>query len=188
MSTADTRQVYVWDWFVRTFHWSLAIAFAIAFLTEDDTLNIHVWAGYAVGVLLIARVIWGLVGPRYARFSDFVYRPTTAAHYIGDTFRFRSKRYLGHSPGGGAMIVLLMALLAATVVTGMIVYGGEHHGGLLAGIVSSQTAEALEDVHNILADIALAFVLAHIAAVVIASFAHRENLVWSMFTGYKREL
>jgi cytochrome b len=86
------------------------------------------------------------------------------------------------------MIILLMVLLAATVVTGMIVYGGEHQGGVLAGIVSSQTAESLEDVHNALADITLAFVVAHIAAVALASFAHRENLVRSMFTGYKREL
>jgi len=85
------------------------------------------------------------------------------------------------------MIVLLLLLLAATVLTGMIVYGGEHQGGLLPGIVSKETAEGLEDVHNVLAYVTVAFVLAHIAAVVIASFAHRENLVWSMFTGYKRQ-
>ena len=86
------------------------------------------------------------------------------------------------------MIVFLLLLLAATVLTGMIVYGGEHQGGLLPGIVSKETAEGLEDVHNVLAYVMVAFVLAHIiAAVVIASFAHRENLVWSMFTGYKRQ-
>jgi cytochrome b len=86
------------------------------------------------------------------------------------------------------MIILLMILLAITVITGMVVYGGEHHGRLLADIVSPQAAESLEDVHNVLANVTLAFVLAHIAAVLVASFAHRENLIWSMFTGYKREL
>jgi cytochrome b len=186
MSTADQNQVYVWDWFVRTFHWSLVIALTVAFLTEEDTMRLHVWAGYAVGILIVARVLWGFVGPPRARFSDFVYRPIATISYISDLIRFRSVRYLGHSPGGGAMIVLLLVFLAATVLTGMIVYGGEHQGGLLAGIVSSQNAEALEDVHNILAYVTLAFILAHVAAVVIASFAHRENLVWSMFTGYKR--
>ncbi len=183
-----TREVYVWDRFVRAFHWSLVIAFTVAFLTEDDTLNIHVWAGYVVGVLLVARVVWGFVGPRYARFSNFLYSPGSALRYIADLVTFRSARYVGHSPGGGAMIVLLMLLLAATVITGMVVYGGEHHGGLLADIVSAQAAESLEDVHNGLANVTLAFVLAHIAAVLVASFAHRENLIWSMFTGYKREL
>ena len=186
MSTANQKQVYVWDPFVRIFHWTLLIAFTVAFLTEEDTLSLHVWAGYAVGILIVARVIWGFVGPTRARFSDFVYRPIATFSYISDLIRFRSARYLGHSPGGGAMIVLLLVLLAATVLTGMIVYGGEHQGGPLAGILTNQRAEALEDVHNILAYVTLAFVLAHIAAIVIASFAHRENLVWSMFTGYKR--
>ncbi len=186
MSTPSQEQIYVWDSFVRIFHWSLVIAFTVALLTEEDTLNIHVWAGYVVGILLVARLIWGFIGPPHARFSDFVYRPTAAVGYVGDLLRFRSARYLGHSPGGGAMIVLLLVLLAATVVTGMIVYGGEHQGGLLAGVVSKETAEGLEDVHNVLAYVTLALILAHIAAVVIASFAHRENLVWSMLTGYKR--
>jgi len=186
MSAADQKQVYVWDWFVRTFHWCLVIAFTVAFLTEEDTLSLHVWAGYVVGILVIARVLWGFVGPPRARFSDFVYRPIATISYISDLIRSRSVRYLGHSPGGGAMIVLLLVLLAVTVLTGMIVYGGEHQGGLLAGIVSKESAEGLEDVHNVLAYVTLAVVLAHIAAAVIASFAHRENLVWSMFTGYKR--
>ena len=187
MSTANQKQVYVWDPFVRIFHWALVVAFMVAFLTEEDTLSLHVWAGYAVGILIVARVLWGFLGPPRARFSDFVYPPTATISYISDLIRFRSVRYLGHSPGGGAMIVLLLLLLAGTVLTGMIVYGGEHQGGLLPGIVSKETAEGLEDVHNILAYVTVAFVLAHIAAVVIASFAHRENLVWSMFTGYKRQ-
>jgi cytochrome b len=53
-------------------------------------------------------------------------------------------------------------------------------------LTSNETAEALEQVHNVLANVTLAFVLAHIAAVVLASFAHHENLIRSMFTGYKR--
>ena len=186
MSAAYQQRVYVWDWFVRTFHWTLVVAFIVAFLAEEDTLNIHVWAGYVVGILLVGRLVWGFIGSPHARFSDFVYRPTAAVGYVDDLLRFRSARYLGHSPGGGAMIVLLMLLLAATVVTGMIVYGGEHQGGLLAGIVSKESAERLEGLHNVLAYVTLALVLAHVAAVAIASFAHRENLVWSMFTGYKR--
>lgn len=99
MSAANEERVYVWDWLVRTFHWSLVIAFTVTFLTEEDTLNIHVWAGYAVGILLLARLIWGFIGPPHARFSDSVYRPATALSYVGDLLRFRSSRYLGHSPG-----------------------------------------------------------------------------------------
>lgn len=186
MTTADQSQVYVWDPLVRILHWSLVVAFTVAFLTEDDALTLHVWAGYVVGVLVVARVFWGFVGPRYARFADFVYEPAAVIRYITELLRFRAQRYFGHSPGGGAMIVLLLILLAATVVTGLIVYGGEQQGGPLVGIVSRESAERLEEVHKLIANVTFAFVLAHIAAVVFASFVHRENLIRSMFTGYKR--
>ena len=78
------------------------------------------------------------------------------------------------------------SFLTATVVTGIVVYGGEHQGGPLAGMFSKETGEAVEGAHEVLANITLALVLAHIAAVILASFAHHENLVRAMITGYKR--
>jgi cytochrome b len=186
MRNAAQKQVFVWDPFLRVFHWALVAAFTIAYLTEDDLLTVHVWAGYVVGGLVVARLIWGFVGPRHARFSDFVYAPAATLAYVRDLLLFRAKRHLGHSPGGGAMVVLLLALLAATVVTGLVVYGGEQQAGPLAGVFSKNSAEAVGEVHEVLANVTLAFVLAHIAAVTLASFAHRENLVRAMITGYKR--
>ncbi len=184
---AALREVYVWDPFVRVFHWTLVIAFTIAYvLTDEDVLNIHVWAGYVVGALVVARVVWGFVGPPHARFSDFVYAPATAFRYVRDLLLFRAKRHLGHSPGGGAMVVVLLLFLAATVVTGLVVYGGDQQAGPLAGMFTKATGESVEEVHELLANITLALVLAHIAAVVLASFVHRENLVRAMVTGNKR--
>src|SRR5512146_1305381 len=124
-TTATKRksaEVYVWDPFVRLFHWTVVLGFAIAYVTEDDLLPIHVWAGYIVGILVLARVIWGFIGPNHARFSDFVYGPGATLSYLRDLIAIRARRYLGHSPAGGAMIVLLLLLLAATVVTGLMVY------------------------------------------------------------------
>jgi cytochrome b len=186
-TASDQGQVYVWDPFVRVFHWILVLAFAVAYLlTEESVLAVHVWAGYIVGALVMARVIWGLVGPTHARFSDFVYSPAATVRYVRDLLLFRAERHLGHSPGGGAMIVLLLVFLAATVVTGLVVYGGDQQAGPLAGMFTEDTGEAMEEVHEVIANIALALVLAHIAAVVLASFVHRENLARAMITGYKR--
>ena len=186
MRTADQKQIYVWDPFVRFFHWTLVVAFTIAYFTEDDLLKLHVWAGYVVGALIVARLVWGFIGPSRARFSDFIYNPSTTIGYLRDMLLVRAKRYIGHSPGGGAMVVLLLLFLTATVVTGLVVYGGEHQAGPLAGMFSKETGEAIEGVHNVLANLTLALVLAHVAAVLLASFAHRENLVRAMITGYKR--
>lgn len=179
------RHVYVWDPFVRIFHWSLVIAFTIAYLVEEP-LTVHVWAGYVVGILVVARVIWGFVGSGHARFSDFGYSPTEAINYLRDTIASNAKRYLGHSPGGAAMVFALLVCLAATVVTGLIVYGGEHQAGPLAGMFSKDTGEAVEEAHEIFANITLALVFFHLVGVAFASFAHRENLVRAMITGYKR--
>jgi cytochrome b len=77
-------------------------------------------------------------------------------------------------------------LLTATVVTGLVVYGGDQQAGPLAGMFTKDTGEAMEEVHEVIANVTLAFILAHIAAVILASFVHRENLVRTMITGYKR--
>ena len=182
----QTATVPVWDLFVRFFHWTLVLSFSVAYFTEDDLLLVHVWAGYIVGALIVVRVIWGFVGPVHARFSDFIYAPGTIMRYVRDLLAFRAERHLGHSPGGGAMVVALMLFVAATVTTGLVVYGGDQQAGPLAGWFSRETGEAVEEAHEILANITLGLVLVHIAAVVLASFAHHENLVRAMITGRKR--
>ena len=177
--------IYVWDPLVRIFHWSLVVGFTVAYLTEDDMLTVHVWAGYIVGGLIVARIIWGFVGSTHARFSDFIYAPATTLRYVRDLVFFRAERHLGHSPGGGAMVVLLLAFLIAIVVTGLGVYGGEQQAGPLAGMFTKGTGESIEEIHEVIANITLALIIAHIAAVILASFVHRENLVRAMLTGYK---
>jgi cytochrome b len=187
MNRGTPPQVYVWDLFVRIFHWTLVVAFTVAYLVEDDPLIVHVWAGYVVGILVLARVTWGFVGSPHARFSDFVYAPSTAFRYVRDLVMFRGgHRYLGHSPGGGYMVVLLLVFLAGTVATGLVIYGGEQQSGPLAGMFTESTSEAMEEWHEVIANITLGLILIHIAAVVLASFANRENLVRAMVTGYKR--
>jgi len=181
-----SSRVYVWDPFVRLFHWAMVVAFTVAYLTEDDFLKVHVWAGYVVGGLVVARIVWGFVGPAHARFADFIYSPAETLRYVRDLLLLRAERHLGHSPGGGAMVLLLLVLLAATVTTGLVVYGGEQQAGPLAGLFTKDTGESVEEVHELLANITLALILAHIAAVVLASFVLRENLVRAMVTGYKR--
>ncbi|ODS03757.1 cytochrome B [Methyloceanibacter marginalis] len=183
--TPAQAQIRVWDPFVRVFHWTLLAAFTVAYLVEDPHI-VHVWSGYVIAGLILARVVWGFAGSRHARFSDFVYRPMTTFAYIRDLLLMRGKRYLGHSPAGGYMILLLLVMLAATGIAGLIVYGGEEQAGPLAGMVSKATAENFEEIHEVLANITLALIVVHVAAVIFASFAHRENLPRAMVTGWKR--
>ena len=181
--------VKVWDPLVRSFHWILVIAFFTAYITEDDFLSVHVIAGYTVLGLILFRLLWGLVGTRYARFSSFVTRPRVAWQYLKDTLLFRAKRYLGHNPAGAAMIVLLLLSLLLTTLTGLAIYGASESAGPLAGWLGNigETGEdVIKEVHEFFANFTIVLVVLHVGGVIFESLAHRENLVRAMFNGYKK--
>jgi cytochrome b len=212
-TTASDKQISVWDPLVRFGHWALAAAFAIAYITgeeEADPSEWHEWAGYIAGGIVAWRVLWGLFGPRYARFSDFVTGPRTAIAYLFGLLGGHTKRYMGHSPAGGAMVIALLVMIAATVVTGIIadpegtapkpqpgvtatmqVQSGEagkaarsHEGR--AGRHEHEHESLIGEVHAVLSNITLFLVILHILGVALASYVHRENLARAMVTGKKR--
>lgn len=181
--------IKVWDPLVRVFHWTLVLAFAIAYVTEDEFLDLHVLAGYVIAGLIGFRLVWGLIGSRHARFSDFVRRPSTVWAYFKSLFGSHPKRYLGHNPAGGAMVIALLVSLLLTLVTGLAYYGaGEFSGPLAATLAGAGPfwADVLEESHEFLANLTVLLVVLHVAGVVLASLQHRENLVRSMFNGRKR--
>jgi len=185
---ANSSQTRVWDPLVIFFHWSLVSAFVIAYLTEDDFLTIHSWAGYLILALLVIRIIWGFIGTRYARFSNFVYSRENIMQFVKDTLRFKAKRYLGHNPAGGAMVILLIISLLITSITGVFLLGAEEHIGPVAHWFTqteSVWSNALEEVHEFFANFTLFLVFIHVAGVLIESLIHKENLVSSMLTGFK---
>lgn len=185
----NTDAVKVWDPFVRVFHWTLVLSFFVAYITEEDFLVIHSFAGYTVLTLLLLRIIWGLVGTRHARFSDFIYSPKTIKEFIKGTVSFRAKRYLGHNPAGGAMILLMIISLLVTTLTGIAVYGLEEQAGPLASWFTQKESlmgEIFEEVHEFSANFTLFLVFIHVAGVIVESFIHKENLVQSMIDGNKR--
>lgn len=177
----------VWDLPLRIFHWLLVIGFTVAYLTEDELLDIHVWAGYLVFGLLLFRLVWGFIGNHYSRFSSFLCSPATSIAYLKDVIALKPKRYLGHNPAGAAMIVLLLLSILMTTLSGFAVYGADQGAGPLAGI-GSANEKIWETLHELFANFSLVLVLGHIAGVVIESFIHKESLAKAMVTGKKKIL
>ena len=167
--------IRVWYPFVRVFHWSLVVLFATAWLTGDDVQWLHEPVGYVIAGLLAARIVWGFIGTKHSRFSDFVYAPAQVLSYLIDSARFRARRFLGHNPAGGAMVIALIVVIAGTASTGI----------LMANEVFGK-AHSLEDVREVLANMTLVLVALHLAGVVLASIEHRENLAKAMITGWKK--
>jgi len=184
----DTTQIKVWDPLVRVFHWSLVASFIIAYASGEDLLTLHSWAGYSILGLLLVRIVWGVIGTRYARFSNFIYRPTTIKQFLKDTLKFRASRYLGHNPAGGAMVILLMLSLLLAIFTGLLVYGAEEQAGPLAswfGHTHNVWAEVTEEAHEFFANFTLLLVFIHVIGVLVESLLHKENLVAAMISGFK---
>lgn len=207
----EKQSIKVWDIAVRIFHWSLVIGFVIAFATHEDVGDVHIVAGYVVLGLVVFRILWGFVGSKYARFSDFVYSPATVLGYMKGLVTGKVQHYLGHNPAGGWMVVALLLALLAVSYTGLKAYGVEGHGPLASDVeyslISNARAHGQEheevdehgiaqrvgeddggfwhELHEATTDITLALIFLHLLGVAISSRLHGEKLVKAMITGRK---
>lgn len=168
-------RILVWDVPVRVFHWLLAASFAGAYVTaESDQWRLaHVILGYTAAGLACFRIVWGVVGTRYARFGSFMRGPHAIAGYLGSLLRGQPQHFVGHNPAGALTVVVLLFLSLAVGVSGWATY-------------SPAGDPAYEDVHEVLANLMLIVVGIHIAGVLVSSWLHHENLIAAMITGFKR--
>ncbi|HET8995969.1 MAG TPA: cytochrome b/b6 domain-containing protein [Acetobacteraceae bacterium] len=174
LAKPPSKTVQVWDPLLRISHWTLAAGFAVAFIAEEGDL-VHQVAGYIVAGAVAIRLAWGFVGPRHARFGDFVTGPRVLFAHLADMLRFRERRYLGHNPAAGAMAITLLGLMLWLAVTGWMLTTNALYG-----------LKWLETLHEGAANLALGLVFLHIAAAVYESLRQRESLPWAMVTGRKR--
>ena len=208
-------KTYVWDLLVRIFHWTLVLAFIIAYLTGDEENALHVYSGYYILGLVLIRILWGLVGTRYARFRSFTFSPRSVQAYLKNLFSTGSgKKYTGHNPAGSWMVIIMLTSLLATGFSGLKVYGLEGYGPLAqtvkidnlktdqhnTGLINVSDSkkehnkekdknggdEFWEEIHEFLANFTVLLVLLHISGVILSSKKHGQNLIRAMITGYKQ--
>lgn len=178
--------VKVWDLGVRIFHWMVAALVAVAFWTseEDETLRLHAFVGVLVLLALGARTLWGFVGSKHARFRDFVRSPREVLAYARGYVKGRPAHHLGHNPLGAVMVVMLLLTLAVITVSGTLTFLGPEWDGPLP--LSAAAVDVIKEVHELAAHVLPWLVVLHVLGVIVSSRLERQNLVKSMFTGYKR--
>lgn len=170
------RRHLVWDLPTRVLHWLLTVGLAACFLfaqigDEHSLLfSSHMIVGIVVGLLVGMRVLWGLVGSRYARFDSFLYSPASVIRYIQDAFRGQDQRHVGHNPGSSYAIWAMLSLSSLTCLTGLMMAFG---------------IEAGEELHSVCAYSLAAMIVVHVVGVVWYSIRHAENLTLSMIRGTK---
>lgn len=174
-ATGKTRElILVWDMPVRVFHWLLVICFAGAWLTsESERLQmIHYAFGYCTCLLILVRLVWGLVGTRYALFSQFLKSPKAVLEHFLAMLRGHPHHDVGHNPAGGLVMFALMLLILMIGLSGYL-------------SVKEFLSNFISEAHEAVASLALAVVILHVAAAIVMSLLERQNLVKSMVNGKK---
>lgn len=184
------ERTFVWDRLVRIFHWSLVALFIVVFFSgRDGNEELHSIVGYLLLAIIGVRVVWGFIGTAYARFSSFIYSPTTIIVHLAEITRGKkSHHYLGHNPAGGAMVILLLILMVIVGFTGIALLATIEFEGPLVNLLydwNDQQVEILRDLHDLFLNILLISIAIHIFSVYLISFYFNEGLIRAMFTGYK---
>jgi cytochrome b len=177
----EQNKTTVYDWPTRIFHWLFALLFVVAYVIaetvsdESSLFSLHIMAGLTIGFILILRIIWGFVGTTYARFSSFKLNPVELLQYLKDAVVTKTKNYLGHNPASSYAAVVMFVCAAGLAITGVMMTGG---GG----------SDFYEETHELLANIFLIAVIAHVGGIIFHHVKHRDSLWSSMFDGKKKVL
>ena len=165
----------VWDLFVRIFHWTLVSCVTVDYFLIDDGKTLHQWVGYLASALVMARIVWGFIGSRYARFSDFFPTPKRLRRHVGSLVSGKTEAHEGHNPLGALMMLALLALVLVVGVTGWMQTLDRYWG-----------EEWLQNLHRYGGNVLVALATLHAVAAIVMGRLERTRLVRAMFTGIKQ--
>ncbi|NOV22730.1 cytochrome B oxidoreductase [Cupriavidus necator] len=170
---SSRQSILVWDPVVRITHWAVA-ALVLWDLYEDSGGPLHRNLGYAAVCVVLVRVAWGVAGPGAGNFRAWLPDRSGVVAYLKAAVTGQAPRYLSHTPLGALMMLVLWALILALAATGW-----------MSRLDMLWGEDWPKDIHGVLARLLLALVGLHIAAAILMSLVHKENLILSMVTGKK---
>jgi cytochrome b len=174
--------IKVWSLPTRLLHWILVCAFCVAFYTATSELsrNIHVYAGYVAGGVILLRWLYGFMMKDFSAFRRFPPNPSAGITYIKGILTGKAKRYLGHNPAGALAIYAMLSIGVLTIITGLMSFNDIV---VPFGFIDDDQMQVF---HYFISHAWLWIVGLHLVGVAVGSVAHRENLALAMITGYKR--
>jgi cytochrome b len=179
-------KTYIWSLPTRLFHWLLVVGLVVAYFLgeEEELLNIHSSIGYSVGILIIFRIVWGLIGPRYSRFRDFPVSLNSLRSFISDMKKSKSMHH-GHNPAASLVMIAIFMITLLIVISGTLLLASTGNG-FFVFLNPAIDPEILKETHEILVSILIALVVLHlIGNLVDFIFNRKTGTLTSIFTGYK---
>ncbi len=180
----------VWDLPTRLYHWLQAVlvasALATGFLAPEWWMGVHAWLGYGVAGLVVFRLIWGVFGSEYSRFTSFIFPPRRTWDHVRKLIKGRPAHAIGHNPLGAVMVFAMIATIAGIGISGFFALGGAENQGPLAGFVEFTLGDDAKKAHLILTIALMVMIALHVLGVFAESRLGRESLIHAMITGRKR--
>jgi cytochrome b len=177
------QRVALWDLPMRIFHWFLVIAIAVAIASAQvggEWMEIHEQAGIVTIGLIAFRLVWGMIGSTYARFSHFFPTPTRVKDYLGGRWAG-----LGHNPIGAFSVFALLGILATQAVTGLFANDDITFEGPWSGRISKELSDSITGFHHDLSEVIYILLGLHVAAILFYRLVKKNDLVKPMITGWK---
>ena len=166
--------VKVWDLPVRLCHWALAACVLANLAFTESGSDLHELAGYTAVGIVAFRLLWGLIGSRHARFSDFWPTPARLKAHWQQLKHGQTSPHPGHNPFGALMMLALWAVVLGLGISGYLMGTDRFFG-----------EEWLQEIHEVLANSLIVLIAIHILAAIGMSLYTRVNLPRAMITGRK---
>lgn len=187
MPVSEQVKVPVWDLPIRLFHWLLVISLLGSFVTiSQGWILAHFYFGYTLTGLILFRLLWGLLGTTYARFSAFNLSAAGFFRQLQAMFKGSAQPWLGHNPAGGIMVLIMLGTIGLQAVSGLFYSDEVFWFGPFYFVAPDWTLATAAWLHSRLPLVILLLVLMHILAVLYHRFRMREHLIGAMVHGYKQ--
>ena len=179
----NSKRIRLWDLPTRLFHWLLVVAVVAAMVSGQLGGGLIDWHGriglFIVG-LIVFRLVWGLCGSTYARFTQFFPTPAKVRAYLRGEWQGE-----GHNPLGALSVLGLLGLLTVQVVAGRFANDDIAFVGPLYDLVGQNLSNRLTGLHHLAANLLIALLVLHVAAIAYYGHFKKQKLVKPMITGWK---
>lgn len=179
----NSKRIRLWDLPTRLFHWLLALSVAVALVSGQVAGNFIEWHG-KIGLFIVGlvtfRLVWGVLGSTYARFTQFFPTPAKVKAYLRGEWRG-----VGHNPLGAFSVFALLGLLAFQVASGLFTNDDITFYGPLFDLVSKDVSNKLTSLHHLASNLIYALIVLHLAAIAFYGHIKKDNLIKPMLSGWK---
>jgi cytochrome b len=178
------QKIRIWDLPTRLFHWAFAVTVGGALFTQAIGGTAMVWhfrLGYAALALALFRVLWGIVGPRYARFASFLKPPSAILAYV----QGRSPSHtVGHNPLGGLSVLAMLLVILLQAGSGLFSNDDIASEGPLAHLIDKDLSDRLSWFHvKVTGQLIYGLIGLHLLAIVYHRVFKKKDLLTPMVTG-----